>query len=107
MFSQRISEVWRRSESVYAGSILARILQEPYTISAPLYIWCCDQYTLTPRYALPEAEPQLVADHHVPCRYKSRSCGTVAVIKRYPTRQALVRQRLICVVFIFLAVGNN
>ena len=36
-FSQRISEVWRRSESMYAGSILACILQEPYTISAPLY----------------------------------------------------------------------
>ena len=67
---QRISEVWRCSESVYAGSILVRILQEPYTISAPLYIGAVTSSSVGLWDTLHQRLNLLVADHHVPYRHQ-------------------------------------
>ena len=107
---QRISEVWRCSESVYAGSILVRILQEPYTISAPLYIGAVTSSSVGLRDTLHQRLNLLVVDHHVPCRHQYQEVKTLwyrGNDRTVPPKASPSTSETRLCLFLSIVVGSN
>ena len=88
----RLESIWRRSVSICAGLILAYIWRRTLYLSPPSLTSVRVRFTLTASADYWPVYTPSNTGNPLP-----RSRCTVAVFKRYPTRQALILQKPVCV----------
>ena len=96
----RLESIWRRSVSTCAGLILVYIRRRTLYLSPPPFTFGVVTSTLSVRVRFTLTASADYRPVYTPSNTSNplpRSRCTVAVFERYPTRQALVLQKPVCV----------